>query len=387
MDEQRREREGKDGGRAADRAREKAADTSPPASKTDRSADAASGTAKMMSASPVGNFYIYSFGGKLLQVYDVYGHLLKDYIYMGDRLIAEYDYVGSRYLYYAPDQINTTRVVTDQVGNVVYSAVHDPYGGIQQALVSTYDPQLKFSGKERDSESELDYFGARYYGRDQYRFISIDPNYTKNTVSFNSKMFNSYSYCMNNPNRFIDPDGAYLVDIYVYRMGVLRSGKIRGEVWIGGYFVGYSIELGWNGNKRGESCIPEGDYDAYIGLFTPENGPSFQTVRLYDGQDPAYEGTRPRTEVAFHQGTKSTGCILIGRSIDRVSESTCGSALQKMMERINFLGAGLPPAVTFVLEGFDALISISDFPEIMVHIINTPSYLAMSIGLSLIGKI
>jgi hypothetical protein len=92
------------------------------------------------SASPVGNYYFYSFDGKLLQTYNVYGVLLKDYIYMGDRLIAEYDHVGSRYLYYTPDQINTTRVVTDSAGTVVYSAAHDPYGGIQQTWVSTYKP-------------------------------------------------------------------------------------------------------------------------------------------------------------------------------------------------------------------------------------------------------
>ncbi len=70
----------------------------------------------MMSASPVGNFYIYSFDGKLLNLYNVYGTLLKDYIDMGDRLIAEYDHVGARLLYYTPDQINSTRVVTDSAG-------------------------------------------------------------------------------------------------------------------------------------------------------------------------------------------------------------------------------------------------------------------------------
>ena len=73
-------------------------------------------------ASPVGNFYLYSFDGKLLQVYDVYGTLLKDFIYMGSRLIAEYDHVAARLLYFTPDQINSTRVVTDQSRNVVYPA-------------------------------------------------------------------------------------------------------------------------------------------------------------------------------------------------------------------------------------------------------------------------
>jgi hypothetical protein len=73
-----------------------------------------------MSAAPVGNFYIYSFDGKLLQMYDVFGTLLKDYIQMGDRLIAEYDHVGSRFLYYTPDQINSTRVVTEDHKRLVW---------------------------------------------------------------------------------------------------------------------------------------------------------------------------------------------------------------------------------------------------------------------------
>ena len=35
-----------------------------------------------------------SFDGKLLRQYDIFGVLLKDFIYMGNRLIAEYDRVS-----------------------------------------------------------------------------------------------------------------------------------------------------------------------------------------------------------------------------------------------------------------------------------------------------
>jgi hypothetical protein len=64
--------------------------------------------------------------------------------------------------YYTSDQINSTRIVTNSSGTVVYSAVFDPFGGMQKQWVNTYTPSLKFSGKERESGSELDYFGARY---------------------------------------------------------------------------------------------------------------------------------------------------------------------------------------------------------------------------------
>ena len=70
--------------------------------------------------------------------------------------------------------------ITNDSGAVVYAAAHDPFGGIQKTWTSTYDPSLKFSGKERDAESGLDYFGARYYDKAQYRFISVDPVTARN---------------------------------------------------------------------------------------------------------------------------------------------------------------------------------------------------------------
>ncbi len=71
---------------------------------------------------------------------------------IGSRLFAEYRPQENKLYYYLSDQISSTRMITDGTGTVVYSAAHDPYGGIQKTWVSTYDPALKFSGKERDAE-------------------------------------------------------------------------------------------------------------------------------------------------------------------------------------------------------------------------------------------
>ncbi|MBP7706468.1 MAG: choice-of-anchor D domain-containing protein [Candidatus Aminicenantes bacterium] len=236
VDELWREREGEGIETLADRTQEVPRDVAGSVSKAGLSDGPQSGTAKIMSASPVGNFYIYSFDGKLLQVYDVFGTLLKDYIYMGSRLVAEYEHVGARLLYYTPDQINTTRVVTDQNGNMVYSAVHDPYGGIQQTLVSTYDPQLKFSGKERDAESQLDYFGARYYDRNIYRFISPDPIRPPNSLIYNTIGMNYYSYCADNPLSCLDPDGRELVRVAL--PGIAKGGTAETvHSWLDSHFA------------------------------------------------------------------------------------------------------------------------------------------------------
>jgi hypothetical protein len=71
----------------------------------------------IQSTSTVDTYYIYSFDGKLMAEYDHNGNCVKDYIYVGNRLIAEYQPQANKYYYYMSDQINSTRIVTDDNGN------------------------------------------------------------------------------------------------------------------------------------------------------------------------------------------------------------------------------------------------------------------------------
>src|SRR5262249_57191353 len=64
----------------------------------------------------------------------------------------------------------------------------------------------KFTEKERDVETGLDYFGERYYSSIQGRFTSVDPLGASATVA-NPQSFNRYVYVWNNPLRYVDPDG------------------------------------------------------------------------------------------------------------------------------------------------------------------------------------
>ena len=69
----------------------------------------------------------------------------------------------------------------------------------------------KFTGKERDSESGLDEFGARYYGSSLGRFMIPDWAEKPTTVPYasfgNPQSLNLYSYVNNNPTTTRDPDG------------------------------------------------------------------------------------------------------------------------------------------------------------------------------------
>lgn len=65
------------------------------------------------------------------------------------------------------------------------------------------------TGKERDSESGLDNFGARYDSSSLGRFMSPDPAGLKAVHLQNPQGWNSYAYTINSPLRYTDPTGKY----------------------------------------------------------------------------------------------------------------------------------------------------------------------------------
>ncbi|MGJ5817124.1 RHS repeat-associated core domain-containing protein [Paludibaculum fermentans] len=57
-----------------------------------------------------------------------------------------------------------------------------------------------------NAETGLDYFGARYFSAAQGRFTSPDPLMASARAS-NPQTWNRYAYTLNNPLRYVDPDG------------------------------------------------------------------------------------------------------------------------------------------------------------------------------------
>jgi RHS repeat-associated protein len=68
------------------------------------------------------------------------------------------------------------------------------------------EPRAKFTGKERDAETGLDYFGARYFSGAQGRFTSPDPPLLDQHID-DPQSWNLYAYGRNNPLRYVDPTG------------------------------------------------------------------------------------------------------------------------------------------------------------------------------------
>jgi len=96
---------------------------------------------------------------------------------------AEYEEGGSTagggVKYLVGDHLGSTRAVLDAGGVVVKRYDFQPFGAEIGRTGNGYDGadavKLKFTGKERDVESGLDYLGARYYGAVMGRFASPDP--------------------------------------------------------------------------------------------------------------------------------------------------------------------------------------------------------------------
>lgn len=107
--------------------------------------------------------------------------------------------------YYHLDAVGSVRAVTDQQGQVIRRHDYHPFGAGDGVAAGT--DSLRFTGKERDPESGLDYFGARYYAQRTGRFTTVDPILDIESALVEPQLWNRYAYVTNNPFRFRDPDG------------------------------------------------------------------------------------------------------------------------------------------------------------------------------------
>jgi RHS repeat-associated protein len=151
---------------------------------------------------PAGTWqFLYDQSGRMTQRYN--GTLWQGNIYVGGRHLVE-DGGGTNFSH--ADWLGTERVRTTNTGAVCESIASLPFGDGQTTTGACYHSSpLHFTGKERDFESGLDYFGARFDSSSMGRFLSADE--TKYSSKSDPQSWNLYSYVGNNPLGRIDPDG------------------------------------------------------------------------------------------------------------------------------------------------------------------------------------
>ena len=121
---------------------------------------------------------------------------------------------GEAIFFYHTDPAGTPLAMTNASGSVVWRADYMPFGE-ENVVTGTMENDKKFVGKELDEETGLYYFGARYMGPMIGRFISPDPvgpvdprtGKVNEKILLNPQKLNTYAYGLNNPYRYVDPDG------------------------------------------------------------------------------------------------------------------------------------------------------------------------------------
>ena len=192
-------------------------------------------------------------GQHWLYVYDAPGALAAEYPASGQAAT----WTGRRYV--MGDMLGSARMSMTDAGAVVECMDYTPFGTeIQRSLRGNMGCYLvnptnkvppgtppvsgevqpgngvneQFTSQVRDSETGLDYFGARYMSAAQGRFGSPDM---ATGDRMRPQTFNSYQYALNNPLRFVDPSGHYEEDVHfdlTYRSNI-RPGPCRGAVPFG----------------------------------------------------------------------------------------------------------------------------------------------------------
>jgi RHS repeat-associated protein len=229
------------------------------------------GENRQLTASIIGNLttYVYDGDGRRVQkitsagtttfVYDAAGQLAAEYSTAGPTD------AGTSYL--SDDHLGSTRLIMNATtGNKPFD--YRPFGeellvgtggrttamGFNDAMsVGLPDKEpLKFTGKERDSETGLDFFGARYFSGPQGRFMSPDQGAYKLE---DPQTLNRYAYVSSNPLKHIDPTGKeaeYVIDEKNKTIKIRASITIYGPKATAAYAAKLKaqMESAWKGSYK-----------------------------------------------------------------------------------------------------------------------------------------
>jgi RHS repeat-associated protein len=241
----------------------------------------------------------YGASGELIAEWkEANGSLIKEYFYEGGESLAATK-EGGGYEYATGDHLGSPRAWTDDAGNLVAGGRHDycPFGeelfvgvGVRTsdrgyANNTQQDGQRKqFTSKERDSETGLDYFGARYFSSIQGRFASADPTLLTGRRLLDPQQLNLYVYVRDNPLKYVDPTGE---DLRIVVTNIVTSGNSKMKTHV---------------NHRPGGGLPQEKVNTYKLIITNDSG----SKRVFNvSRDTNYNGTTSQTRGDYGSGSEA----------------------------------------------------------------------------------
>jgi RHS repeat-associated protein len=150
--------------------------------------------------------------------------------------------------FYHGNHLSSTQMVTDINANVTQQVFYAPFGEVLSESNAYWHngqiPDYLFNAKELDEENGMYYYSARYYAPPT--FVSRDEFFEEYPE------ISPYAYCLNNPVKYIDPDGR--------KVAIVSGGKTyyysRGELYYDkkceGITVSGAERMGFLGKVKGD---------------------------------------------------------------------------------------------------------------------------------------
>lgn len=233
----------------------------------------------------IGRYYYDGEGKRVKKVTDTDTTV---FVYSGGLLIAEYStnvapIEEAKVSYTTADHLGSPRVLTDKNGQVISRRDFMPFGeelytgvggrtgdtGLKYGALDD-DVRQKFTGYQKDNETDLDFAEARMYTNNFGRFTAVDPIVEISPI--NPQTLNKYVYAINSPYRFVDRSGKWPTEIHnlIFLLSLPGLSKQQmQQMQDGSYAVDMpTTVLGYYANRHGMCKPSQGPFECAIGVIT-----------------------------------------------------------------------------------------------------------------------
>jgi RHS repeat-associated protein len=149
--------------------------------------------------------FLYDLGGNEIVELGPAGFWNRGEVYAGQRHVATY--IATTTHFNLSDWLGTERARSTSTGTPFETCTSLPFGDWLTCTGSSDSSPMHFTGKEHDSESGLENFGARYDSSQYGRFMTPDPIFMTKHRVVDPQQWNLYAYVRNNPLNLTDPTG------------------------------------------------------------------------------------------------------------------------------------------------------------------------------------